>query len=94
MKYAIYKFYMLVYTKICKSQICIYMQDQICRKYAQYAQMKYAIYKFYMLVCTKICKSQICIYMQISICIYVQKYVEICKTEYAKICISKIRIIG
>ena len=59
------------------------MQYQICRKYVQYAQMKYAKYMCYMLVYTKICKSQICIYMQISICIYMQKYVEICKTEYA-----------
>jgi len=54
-------------------KICKNMQYQICRKYAQYAQMKYEKYMFYMLVHTTICKSQICIYMQKSICKYMQK---------------------
>ena len=52
-------------------QICKICTNEMCKIYVLYA----SIYK--------ICKSQICIYMQISICIYMQKYVEICKTEYA-----------
>ena len=82
-----------LYASRCRNKqfkICKNMQYQICRKYVQYAQMKYAIYICYMLVYTKICKSQICIYTYAYICI---KYVEICKTEHAQICVSKIWIV-
>ena len=53
MKYAKYMFYMLVYTKICKSQICVYMQISICiymqknmQKYAKLNMHKYAFLKY------------------------------------------------
>ena len=45
--------YMLLYTKICKSQICIYMQISICmymqknmQKYAKLNMHKYAFLKY------------------------------------------------
>ena len=72
-----------------EAKICKNMQYQTCKKYAQYAQMKYAKYMF------------ICYYIQkyanhkyYNVHIYAKKYAEICKTEYAQICISKICIIS
>ena len=71
------------YARICSTKYAENMHhirsictNEICKIYV------------YMLVYTKYCKSLICINMQIYI--YAKKYAEICKTEYAKICISKI----